>query len=81
MTGLAGLLSKWWARALPVLMAIGAVVSVLAMVRKNGADAERKAQLERNAESRRKADEVDNRVDAAGPAERQRLRDKWTVNS
>jgi hypothetical protein len=79
MTWLGGLLSKWWLKALPVLAAIGAVLGVLAMLRKSGADAERKAQLERNAASRRKADEVDNRVDAAGPAERQRLRDKWTV--
>jgi hypothetical protein len=72
------LLAKWWLKLVPVLAAIGAVAGVVLMVRKGGADAERVAQGRRESELKRRGDEVDNRVDAAGDAELGRLRDKWT---
>ncbi len=58
-----------------ILLGIGIVVLKLIGA---GRAAERADQLKRNAEARRTADDIKNRVDAAGPAERKRLRDKWT---
>jgi hypothetical protein len=71
-------LSGIWAK----LAAAGAIVlGLLILVGKlmaAGRDREKAAQAKREFEARRKGDEVERRVDAAGPAERERLRDKWT---
>jgi hypothetical protein len=58
-----------------VLLGIGIVVLKLLGA---GRAAERADQLKRNAEAKRRGDEVDSRVDAAGVTELGRLRDKWT---
>jgi len=67
-----------WARVVAGGLILLAILAAVLKLIGAGRAAERADQLKRNAEARRKSDEVDNRVDAAGPAERERLRDKWT---
>lgn len=73
-----GLLSGIWGK----IAAAGAIVlGLLVLVGKlmgAGRDKERAAQAARAGDMRRKADEVERHVDAAGPDERERLRNKWT---
>lgn len=57
-----------------VLLALGAVLKLIGIGRKQ----EQANQFKREGDMRRKADEVERRVDAAGPDERERLRNKWT---
>jgi hypothetical protein len=54
------------------------ILGVLYGARRSGRQAERAEQNERVIDHVEKANEADRSVDAAGPADRQRLRDKWT---
>lgn len=57
---------------------VGGLVMAFLQIKQAGRDAERAEAEKRAANMRRVADEVENRVDAAGPAELGGLRDKWT---
>lgn len=57
-----------------VLILLGAVLKLIGV----GKSQEKAAQAARDAQARRTSDEVERRVDAAGPDERERLRNKWT---
>lgn len=72
------MLGDLWGKLLAGLAIAGAVLLAVLKIRQGGRDAERVDQERRAAELRGKADAVENRVDAAGPGELGRLRDKWT---
>jgi Tfp pilus assembly protein PilV len=71
-------LSGIWGR----LAALGAVLLALAVMlgkaRQSGQEAERAAAAARITSNLERANEADRRINAAGGAERRRLRDKWT---
>jgi hypothetical protein len=75
LTGLWGKVMAWGAIAAAIAVSLLVIVSKLMGA---GRDKEKAAQAAKAAEMRRTGDEVDTRVDAAGPAERERLRNKWT---
>lgn len=71
-------LSGIWAKLLAGLAIIGGILLAIGKLKQAGRDAERAEQAKRNEEFRRQADEVRNRVDGAGDAELERLRQRWT---
>lgn len=75
---LVNLLSPYIATAIKWLSIVGGVLLILFQVRKSGKDAEKTEHLQSEVEHVRIANEARQRVDAAGDAERERLRKKWT---
>lgn len=71
-------LTGLWGKLAAAAAIAGAVLLAVLKIRQGGRDAERAAAAARATDMRRKGDEVENRVDAAGGVELDRLRDKWT---
>lgn len=71
-------LSGIWAKLLAVGAIVLAVLVAIGKLLAAGRAQERADQAERETEMRRKGDEVENRVNAAGTDELERLRRRWT---
>lgn len=72
------LLSSAWAKVALVLGVVLAVLAALAKLLALQKAADRASGMADQLKNVRTRDEVDNRIAAADPAERQRLREKWT---
>lgn len=72
------MLDRIWGWLLGAGAVVGAVLLALGKARQSGRDAERADQANAARQDRRKADEVERRVDSAGDADLSRLRDRWT---
>jgi len=75
---LLGLLKPYALKLLAGLAIAGAVLAVLAGARNAGRTAERVDGMRRQLNNVKERTDVENRVAHAKPADRQRLRDKWS---
>lgn len=72
------LLTGLWGKLVAAGVIVFGLLILVGKLMAAGRDKERAAQAKREFEMRRKGDEVERRVDAAGPAELGELRRKWT---
>lgn len=76
------LLGRLWAWAGPKILLVGAavlgIIIAIGKIRQSGRDAEKADEVLRIDKERKVSNEIDQRVDAAGPTELERLREKWT---
>lgn len=82
------MIATWFAGAWTKIVAVGAVVlgiiiavgAILRGAKRAGVDSEKAAEAAAIDKSRKVADEVDNSVNTANPADRSKLRDKWSID-
>lgn len=73
-----GFFSGLWVKLCIVLGIVLAALALVAKLMAAGRDQERAAQAKREFQMRRKGDEIERKVDAAGRTELDGLRTKWT---
>lgn len=75
---LLGFFGGIWGKIAAAAAIVFGVLVLVGKIMAAGRDKERLAQAKREFDMRRKGDEVERRVDAAGPTELDKLRDRWT---